>query len=265
MNKVLTFFSPIGNIGLTATVHTIADTLSVRTESRIAVLNLNAWDDGTDYIEEPDFTLDQIKSRLSGKMLQNDEDFLSKFTQIRDNLLILSGNRDTKLERLYSVEEVKYLIERSKDLFDLVLIDAGSHVDNALSAEALEQADDIFILLNQQAKSSKRFGQLYNDILAEYPIYKKDLHLIINEYQSRTYLDTDDKISKEVDVPLFATIPYVENAKLCEIENKWSLLFDDKDYAKTINGIAEQIAAESNLAMIESPNQKKRGLFGFKS
>lgn len=263
MSNVLTFFSPVGNIGLTATVHTIAATLSSRTESRIAVLNLNAWDDGTDYIEEPDFTLDQIKSRLSGRMFHNDEDFLSKFTQIRENFLVLSGNRDTKLERLYTVDEVKYLIERTKELFDIVLIDAGSHVDNALSAEALEQADDIFILLSQQAKSAKQFSKFHDDILVEYPIYKKDLHLIINKYQSRTYLNTDDTISKEVDVPLFATIPYVENALLCEIEKKWSLLFDDKDYAKTINAIAEKIAEKSNLVLLENASQKKRGLFSF--
>lgn len=262
MSKAITFFSSIGNIGLTTSVLAIADTLSKHTSAKIAVLNLNAWDDGTDYISEPEFTLDQIKSRLTGKMFHNEDDFLSKFKSVRENLYILSGNRDRRLERLYSIEEINYLIDRSKEVFDLVLIDAGCHLDNALTAGAIDYSDELFLLLNQQVKSSKRFGQLYDDILIEYPILKKDLNLIMSNYQSRTYLPSDDEISKQVDVPLFATIPYVENAFLCEIENKWSLLFDDKEYSKILYKISEQIAEKSSLLMLEGTTKKKRGFLG---
>ncbi|MEK6190609.1 MAG: hypothetical protein N2A99_06435 [Carnobacterium alterfunditum] len=261
MNNVFVFFSSIGNIGLTTTVLAVADTLAKNTDSRVGVLNLNAWDDGTDYIEEPEFTLDQIKSRLTGKMFHNTDDLLGKFKAIRENLYVLAGNRDRRLDRLYSIEEVNYLIEKSKELFDIVLIDAGCHIDNALTAGALEFSDQLFLVLNQQDKSSKQFEQLNDGILLDFPILKKDLNLIMNNYSSRTYLPSDVEISKQIDVPLYATIPHVENAWLCEIEKKWSVLYDNKNFNDTIFNIVERLVEKSNVTLVEGAKKKKRGLF----
>lgn len=261
MSKVFTFFSSIGNIGLTTTVLSVADTISKITNSKVAVLNLNAWDDGTDYFAEPEFTLDQIKSRLSGKMFLNTEDFTGKFNKLGDNLYILPGNRNRRTERLYDVDEVKYLIERTKEVFDVVLVDAGSHIDNALTAGAFDMSDKLYLILNQQDKAAKQFNQIYNDVLIDFPIVKSDLKLIMTNYQDKSYLLNAEKVSREIGVPLVAMFPRVETGWLCEIEKSWSNLTDNKEYAEQAFILAEAICFETNLVVLDDGNKKKKGFF----
>lgn len=263
MNNVFVFLAPIGNIGLTTTVLSLADELSKNTDSKVAVLNLNAWDDGTDYLQEPLFTLDQIKSRLTGRMFNSVDDFTSKFTHVNENLLVLAGNRDRRSERLYSVEEVQYLVRKASEVFDVVLVDVGSHLDNALSAATLDLADEILIISNQQDKAAKQFEQLYESILMEYPITKKDLKLIMNNYQSRTYLPEAERIAKEMDIELLATLPFVENALLCEIEQKWTILTDDKNFHKALLNVQKYIIEKAQLVEKEQSFKRKKvfGLF----
>lgn len=261
MNNVFTFFSSIGNIGLTTTVLSLADTLSRKTENTIAVLSLNAWDDGTDFIAEPSFTLDQIKSRLTGKMFHSADDFKSKFTPIRNNFFILSGNRDRRSERLYSADEIEYLIIRASETFDVVLIDAGSHLDNAMSAVSVDKSNQLYVVLNQQDKAAKQFEQLYESILIEYPIPKNAINLIMNAYQNRTYLPNAEKISKELQLELLVTLPHVENGWLCEIEQKWSNLTEDKAFAKQIEQLANHFVELAHLQFVEGAEEKKK-IFG---
>ena len=263
MTNVYTFFSSIGNVGTTTTVLSIADALAKATKVNVGVLNLNAFDDGTDFYNPPTVSLDQLKPKLTGKMFSNENDLLSKFVVPSPNLYILPGNQQRRMERDYSIDEVEYLIERAQDIFDIVLIDAGNHFDNALSNGAMVMTNAVYFIANQQPKAIKRFQQLYDEIIKEIPIPKDDIQLIISNYQDRAYLPTDTDISKQLNLPLLSTLIHVPNGWVSEIENNWKLLSEHHRYRESIYQIVEEIAASASIEIKETP-QKKRGFFKLK-
>lgn len=183
-SNVFAFYSVLSNVGTTSTCLSVGMTLKEHTHAKVGVLLLNAWDDGTDQIDYKGTYLDEIKPKLTGQLFQNNNEFLSAFHMIeRDALYILGGNRNTRMERLYTEEEISYLINKAKEVFDIVLIDCGSHFDNAIMVQSLMESDFRFLVINQQPKAIKKFNYVFNDIL--YPIgYKvSDFLMIINQYQ----------------------------------------------------------------------------------
>lgn len=262
--KVISFLSAAGNIGTTSTAFSIAQSLSKQTDARIGVLCLNPWDDSTDYIESPSAFLDSIKSRLAGKMLGDDAELIERFTEISPNsLYILAGNRNRRLERQYSTEEIDYLIDRAKDIFDLVLIDAGSHMDNPLSAQAVYVSDTHYVVINQQPKVLKRFRQQHDDILYPLSIEKNNMHFLLNMYQEKNYKLTDKQIAKELDIDSIFPLPLVEDAIVSELENKVLYSYNNAKYQASIDTVAKQIAETAHINLKETVGGKK-GFLAFR-
>jgi cellulose biosynthesis protein BcsQ len=260
MSKVVTFFSSLSNVGTTSTVLSTAYALANYSDQKIGVLLLNAWDDGTDFYTNPPYYLNELKSRLAGKMFENDEDFLGKFKTIyEDRLFILAGNQDRRMERLFIEEEVEYLLERAREVFDLVLIDAGCHFDNALTVISVNKADMKVLICNQQAKAVKRFHQIYDDILFSLGIDKQDLHLVVNQYQDHSFLPTDKDISKQLNVPLLVTVDFEATGWLAELENKILFSYDYPLYQDAIMVIAKKIAETFDIPLKEV-ERKRKGL-----
>lgn len=164
--NVVAVLSTIPNVGVTSSTLSIAAAIQSMTNAKIGVIGNNAWDDGIDQIDNyKGKYLDEIKTQLSNRMFDKDS-FLTAFH--KDDKMpfyYLAGNKNSKIERLFTVEEIDYLIELAKDTFDLVLVDAGSHFDNANVIQSLHHADLKLLIMNQQRKSIKKFNQIYNHIL----------------------------------------------------------------------------------------------------
>ena len=259
MSKVVTFFSSLSNVGTTSTTLSTAYALSSHSDVRVGVLLLNSWDDGTDFFINPPYFLNELKSQLAGKMFENDEEFLNKFKSIRENFYVLAGNKDRRMERLFTADEIEYLITRSKDVFDIVLIDGGCHFDNALTTVAIHQSDFKILICNQQAKGIKRFEQLYDDILFSLGVNKNHIHLVVNQYQDRSFLATDKDIAKQLDLSLLVTIDWEASGWLAEIENKIMYSYDLPLYREGIMTITRKIAETFDISLKET-DQKKKGL-----
>lgn len=253
--KAITFFAPISNIGTTSTCLSVAHSLQENTNAKIGVLLINAWDQGTYQLDFKGQYLDVVKSSLANKALNNEDEFLSMFHMEEENsLYILGGNRYTKLERLYTKEEIHYLIELSKKYFDVVLIDAGSHFDNAIMVQALHESDLQFLVMNQQPKAINSFNQIYQEIL--YPLgYKKtDFMTILNRFIDKPYLVSPKDMFEQFELMVISTIYETENPFFTEIERKSLYQFDDHVYKESILKIVRSI---SNHAQLEMTNHNK--------
>jgi hypothetical protein len=262
INNAVTFFSSIGNAGTTTTCLSVAMALKEYTRANIGVLLINAWDDGVDQINFKGHYLNDIKGTLSGQLIQSEEEFLSLFHMIKENsLYVLAGNKDTKLERLFTIDEIHYLIQKAKEVFDIVLIDVGSHFDNANMVQALKEGDLKFLIVNQQHKSIKKFNYVYDDVLYPLGFKRTDFLMIINDYEDESLLPTTKSIYAEMSVPLISTITRNRYGKLAEIEQRSLYTFDDILYQEGINNIARTIAShvEVDFELNNSP-VKKRGM-----
>ncbi|MBU8732499.1 hypothetical protein KM915_20845 [Cytobacillus oceanisediminis] len=264
VNNVVTFFSSISNIGTTSTCLSVASALNKISNAKIGVLLINAWDDGSDFMSYKGQYLNEVHSRLTAKVFQNNDDFLSNFHEVKkDSLYILAGNRDTKKERLFTIEEIYYLIEQSKKVFDIILIDSGSHFDNANMVQALKESDLRFLVLNQQEKSRRKFNQIFQDVLSPVGYSHEDFMLIINQFEQKTHYPTTKEIHGEVQVPMITAVPKSKSGINAEIERKTLYNFDDVAYQEAINIIAKSIASFTNLNLIEEGlNKKKKKVFG---
>lgn len=259
MSKVITFFSSLSNAGTTSTTLSVGYALAQQTEAKVAVLLLNAWDDGTDFYPNPPYYLNEIKSRLAGGKFTNDDDFTSKFKKI-NNLFILAGNKDRLMERHYTTDEIDYLIERTKEVFDVVLIDAGCHLDNALSVQSLLKSDFKSLVLTQQPKALKRYFQLHETILNGLDVTDTEFYFIVNRYQSKSHLQTKKDIAKLIELPLLTTLTEVQNGWLSELENKILYSYDDHiHYQKGIDTITEKLIQLADLPVKELPKRKGFG------
>lgn len=258
-SNVISFFSTVSNIGTTSTCLSVAKALSENTKAKIGVLSLNAWDHGTHQIDYKGEWLDQIKGRLSTETISNKDEFLSLFHMVeKDSLYVLGGNRYTKLERLYSKEEIQHLIQLSKKYFDVVLVDSGAHFDNANMVQALYESDIRFLVLNQQTKTIDSFNRIYDEVL--YPLgYKRtDFIGIVNRFVDKTQYPSPKSISNELDLLIISTIYEVEDGLLTETENKFLYSYDEPVYKESIMRIVKSIVSHASLDLSETHESKKK-------
>ncbi|HZH60510.1 MAG TPA: hypothetical protein VEY70_13230 [Metabacillus sp.] len=264
--NVVCFFSSISNSGTTSTTLSVAQVFQKFSDAKVGVLLLNAWDSGTDFIKYHGNYLDEVKSRLAGQLFENENEFLSQFHMVvQDRLYILAGNRDTRMERLYTKDEIYYLIQKAKETFDLVLIDAGCHFDNANLPQSLKESDLRFLIVNQQVKARRKFLQFYQDILYPLGYQKDDFLMVINQYNDKPYYSSTKEIYAELNIPLITTIPYTRYGLNAEMENTFLYDYDDYGYQEAIHILSKSIAATVDipLALIDIQSKpKKRFSFG---
>lgn len=252
--KIVTFFSPLSNIGTTSVTLSTALAISKLTSAKVGVLGLNAWDDGTDQLPYKGEFLDGIKSRLSNRLLEaNDDQILSYFFKLKKhNVYYLAGNQNIKMERLYSTQEIRYLIEKCRDLFDVLILDAGSHFDNANMLEALYEADLKFLIMNQQRKAIKKFNRSFRHVLQPLGYSLSDFSLIINRYSDETGIPSDKDMISEMGIPFIGKIPDVFFMGL-HSEVQQNILYDygADHYVQSIDFVAKTIINRAKLEVAE--------------
>lgn len=262
-NRVIAIFSTVGNTGTTNTAFSIALALSKKSKAKIGVLSLNGWDDSSDFYTGQGSFLDDLKPKLAGKRLGDEREMLERFKEVeKDRLYILGGNRNRRLERDFKKEEIEYLIDRTSEIFDVVLIDAGCHLDNAMSAQSIFSAGHHIVVLTQQPKALKKFKQVYEDILQPLSIYKQKMQFLVNQYQEKTYLLTEKQIAKELDVAMVTAVPFSSNGMLSELDNKILYSYTDPKYQQSLDLVAENIGQKLSLVM-EDIAAPKKGLGKF--
>lgn len=259
-SKIAAFFAPISNIGTTSLALSAALSISRSTRARVGVLGLNAWDDGTDQLPYKGESLDRMKNKLSGHLLGTTEDqILSRFFKLRkDNVYYLAGNQNAKMERLYTLDEIYHLITVCQDVFDLLILDAGNHFDNANSIEALHQADLKFLVMNQQRKAIKKFQQSFRQILFPLGYSTSDFSLVINRYSDETGIPNDKEMISELSVPFLGKVPDVSIMGL-HGEVQQNVLYDygDSSYMQAVDFIAGTMINRAQLERVQATSIPK--------
>lgn len=262
-SNVVSFFSPISNIGTTSTCLSVAQSIQQYSKSKVGVLLLNAWDDGTDQLRYKGKYLDEIKGQLSNRLIDSDEEFLSLFhMQEKEKFYVLAGNRNVKMERLFTKEEVQYLIEMAKKAFDIVLIDCGCHFDNANIVQALKESDLRFLIVNQQYKAIKKFQYIFNDVLYPLGYNLADFLMILNGFEEKPYLPTAKDIFNEIKVPVITTINKTNNGISAEGDKRFLYDYEDDDYKESIYLLAKSITSHSGIELIIDSGKKRKRILG---
>ena len=177
----------------------------------------------------------------------------------------LAGNRDVKLQRFYQTEEISHLIEVAKNSFDIVLIDGGSHFDNACYAQSFLSSDLKFLVTTQETKGYRNYYPLvYQQLLEPIKGSPDDFILLINRYRPNYSLINEKDLQEELEMNLLTSIPDQDVIGAVAIKQS-EFLYDtgDSDYKSAMETIINTIIGKANLTRDESeqPIDEPKGFF----
>lgn len=256
--NVYSFFSSVSNVGSTSTAFSTAFSVSENTGAKVGLLILNAWDSGADYIDYTGKYLDEIKASIFSSVYDDNGQFQQLFQEVKkDSLYVLLGNRNTKLERLYTKEEIQKVIKRAEDTFDVVIIDAGCHYDNANIIQALYSSGYHFLVLNQQEKLKRKWEEVYNNILHPLNFSREQFLLVLNRFNPDPNMPSVKDIRQDYRMNVLTYIEESPNGYMAEFQKKSLYQFDDMKYRESINMIGRTIADSAGFKFVDQNKKKK--------
>ena len=110
---------------------------------------------------------------------------------------------------LVSAATVEAALKVLHDLFDMVLVDCGSHL-NESSVVVFESSDCLLYVLDQSV-TAVRAAQRFLDLYESLGLHERPPHLIVNRYRTDDVL-TLKQIETALQLPVFATVPHDDAA-----------------------------------------------------
>lgn len=262
--RIVSLFGTHSNAGVSTTTLNLARAISERVQDKVLVLSLNAWDSADYFLNYDGLYLNDLKVDLEMQKLTPAK--LHQALCFYNGFYHLAGNRDIKAQRYYTSEEIEHLIDVAKENFDLIIIDGGTHFDNACAAQAYVSSNLRFIVTTQEDKGYRGyFPHVFNQLLEPAGGKKEDFMLIINKFEPDISLISEQDLEEELEISRITTIPSMDILGKLAIRQR-KLLYDISNdlYRKPLNTVANLIISEGNLT--EKPNltneeKSNKGLF----
>lgn len=269
-NRIISFFGTHSGAGTSTIALNVGKSLSEKIQGKVLVLSLNAWDPSDYFLDYRGHYLNDLKVDLKTKSLT--ETRLKESLFKYGDLYHLAGNRDIKLQRYYTNDEISHLIEVAKRVFEVILIDGGTHFDTACASQAFISSELRFVVTSQEDKGYRGyFPHVFQQLLEPSGASKSDFMLIINRFQANMSLISESDLEEELEMQRIATLPDLEVLGSIAIRQK-KLLYDLTEgkniYRKSLESISNLIISEAKLAERKHENnsnpsiQKLFGLFG---
>lgn len=263
--RVISFSGTHSGSGVSTTTLNVAKNLAEKTEEKVLVLSLNPWDPADYFIDYTGKYLDDIKVDLKTKNLT--EQKLMDATTNVNGFYMLAGNRDIKLQRYFSPQEVNHLISIAKKTFDVVLIDTGTHFDNACYAQSYVESEMKFLITTQEPKGYRGYWpHIFHQLIQPIGGKSEDYMLIINQYESEMSVISEKDLAEELDMFHLVSIPDEGTLGIQAIARK-DLLFNiaTREYRQAISTISDSIMARAKLKLREDydSHDRRKGIFGF--
>ena len=204
MGKVIVVMASKGGSGATFLACNLGYILASEYQVNVALLDLNLqFGDATLFLSDqvPPNTLDDVANNIS----RLDASFLaSSMIHVLPNYSILAAPEDAEHAEDVEPEHIEALLMLAKAEYDYVLIDAGRML-NATNLKALDQADKIFLVLQQTLpfiRDSRRLIQTLQSL----GYLKEKINLIINRYEKHADINLED-VETTLGIKVFKTIP----------------------------------------------------------
>lgn len=262
--RIISFFGTHSGAGVTTTVLSLARALSMKVEERVLVLSLNSWDPADYFYNYKGQYLNDLKVDLKTHNLTPSR--LSEAVYYYRSFYHLAGNRDIKMQRFYQTDEIEHLINVAKEVFDVLLIDGGTHFDTAPTVQAYLSSNLRFLITNQEEKGYRGyFPYVFQQLIEPSGGKSEDFMLIVNKFHPSNTLINEKSLEEELGMTRVATLPDMGEMGDMAAYQK-NLLYDlgDPLYNENIDLIRNIIIAECRLTEKEMPEEErkeKKGLF----
>lgn len=264
--RLVSFFGTHSGAGVSTTTLNLARSLSNKVEEKVLVLSLNSWDPSDYFYHYNGHYLNDLKVDLKTQNLTPAR--LSEAVSHQNGFYHLAGNRDIKMQRFYHPNEIEHLIKVAQQLFDVILIDAGTHFDTAPTVQSYLSSNLRFLVTNQEEKGYRGyFPYVFQQLIEPTGGKSDDFMLIINRFQPANTLINEKALEEELGMTKVATLPDMGDLGAMAAYQK-RLLYDVSDsyYTKNLDLLSNLIISECRLTekeMLMEERNEKKGFFSF--
>lgn len=253
VSRVVAGMAAIYGVGLTTSMLTLGKMLAELCEIKVGVLGLNPFNPGTSHIRYKGKYLDEIWGTLDSQYLQPHE-LQEKMDQLQTNLYYLAGNRDLIKIYIYNPEGVSYLINLAKQQFDVVLVDVGSYVDNALAYQGILSSDLLLVETNQDRFARENWLRQREQILEKQVgidfAAARNVWMVCNRMLKYADMETDTQLETLYSLPCIASVPYLDN--FYRIQQRSNLLeYNEFSYLSAVRRVAESLIDFYQFPIVE--------------
>ncbi|GMA65650.1 hypothetical protein NZD89_27990 (plasmid) [Alicyclobacillus fastidiosus] len=246
---VLAFWGVQPRLGTTVIALSVARSLASEHNQSVGMLGLNAYNPGHWMLKDHNHHLDNIHSFLQMKKLNRD--LLLNSMEYPHKVRYLLGERNQTRALEYQVEEISYLIDFARSIFDVVLLDVGSILNTPLALQGLSFATHRYVVANDSIVTQQVFESQYDYVLRPLGIDKTDLMLIGNQLRGKSM----QTFAKSIEITPIASIPDLPGISLFAESNADGLkpFWDEKPFKRAIDSICSAVMAvnSSNLSVVK--------------
>ncbi len=202
--KVIVFIASKGGSGATFLACNLGYIMAATNDEKVALLDLNLqFGDAALFVSDqvPSNTLADVASnitRLDASLLA------SSMVQILPNFSVLAAPEDAESAQDVKPEHIEALLRLTKAQYDFVVVDIGRTL-NATSVKALDQADYIFVVLQETLPFIRDTKRLVS-ALQSLGYAKDKIHLLINRYEKGGDIQLED-VEATLGMKIYKTIP----------------------------------------------------------
>lgn len=246
--NIAVFFGADSKVGTTMTAQVCAEMLAKNTDLKIALLHLNE-NPGTHYFkirEEENVGIDDIKIRLFNNILTADELFHTCIQQ--KGLFVLQGPKSLLDIRHYHPEHLENLIQLAREVFDVIIIDAGFNIRTGMAVGALRSSNIRYLVTTQQETARKEFERMESQIFKALQMETSDFLLIANKYVNTSSIYTGKQLADLYKMSLAGTIPHMEfSGWQAEIDQKSLIHYENEGFNAQVEQLCKLIAAQMKI------------------
>jgi pilus assembly protein CpaE len=205
---VCSFASVVGGVGVTTLVANLGLALRHLMHKRVAVIDLDLQTGGLGIALnlEPEVTmlpLIRLERKLDSMQLE------SALTKHSSGIYLLAAPKRIEEAELISDLTIATVLDLMRQVFDFVVVDSGSHVDeNAVAA--WERSDHLFYVL-QQSVAAARSAWRFIDLFERLGLSALEPKYLLNRYRP-SHPISDRQIESTLGRPIYMKIPDDERA-----------------------------------------------------
>ncbi|MEK3992657.1 ParA family protein [Robertmurraya sp. FSL R5-0851] len=261
--RLIGFFGTHSGSGVSTTVLNVARSLSQRVEEKVLVLSLNSWDPADYFYDYNGQYLNDLKIDLKTGSISPAR--LQEAVSKQSSFYHLAGNRDIKMQRFFQPHEIQNLIKVAQEIFDVILIDAGTHFDTAPTIQSYLSSNLKFLVATQEEKGYRGyFPYVYQQLIEPIGGKSEDFMLVVNRFQPANTLINERALEEELNMTRVVTIPDMgELGTIASAQKR--LLYDSSEslYTKNIDLLSNLIISECRLKekelVLDGTREKRKG------
>jgi pilus assembly protein CpaE len=205
---IVTLVSTVGGVGVTSLAANLAVAARRTQDKRVGLLDLDLQSGGLSiYLNvEPSRSIMDVadpEKKLDSIQLE------SALTKHSSGVYLLAAPKRIEDSEMITDSTVAAVLELMRQLFDLVIVDCGSHV-NATTVAAWERSDRLLYVIDQSiaaARCAWRFVELFGRL----GLSGVEPHFVLSRYSPQHPISVE-QLSNTLGRPLFAKIPRDEKA-----------------------------------------------------